>query len=129
MSRGFLSFLFFSFFPSFFLSFFLSSFFFFFFAFHFLKPLKFVWVYQNGNFYRQKALHAGKIGKSNSPPPKDIPVTPPCKRYDRGNRSEVILHAISLKNTHCKKLQRILQCFTVKLYSERLFSQFTVNCC
>ena len=30
---------------------------------------------------------------------------------------------------HCKKLQRILQCFTVKFYSERLFPQLTVNCC
>ena len=29
---------------------------FFFFSFHFLKPLKFVLVYQNGNFYQEKAF-------------------------------------------------------------------------
>ena len=40
------------------------------FAFHFLKPLKFVWgLLKKENFYREKALHAGKkIGKSDFAP-------------------------------------------------------------
>ena len=43
-----------------------------FFAFHFfLKPLKFVWVYQKGNFYLEKACHAGKkIRQSDFAPSK-----------------------------------------------------------
>ena len=42
----------------------LFFFFFFFFACHFLKPLKFVGVYQNGNFYRKKSA-----GKNDFAPP------------------------------------------------------------
>ena len=41
------------------------------FSFHFLKPLKFVWVYQNSNFYREKAFHTRKkIWKSDFTPEK-----------------------------------------------------------
>ena len=49
--------------------------------FHFLKQLnKLFGLYQNGNFYREKAFHAGKKnqGKWLCPPPqkKYIPITP-----------------------------------------------------
>ena len=51
---------------------------FFFFAFNFLKPLKFVWVYQNGKLLPGKSIfHAGKkIGKSDFAPLESIPLTP-----------------------------------------------------
>ena len=45
----------------------------------------------------------------------------------RNNDKYFNVTALSL--IHCKKLQRILQSFTVKFYSERLFPQFIVNCC
>ena len=50
---------------------------FFFFACHFLKPLKFVWVYQNGQFLPGKSkFHAGKKwGKVTLPPLENIPGT------------------------------------------------------
>ena len=53
-------------------------FFFLFFACHFLKPMKFVRVYQNGNFHWEKTFHDGKkLGKVISPSPlKNIPLTP-----------------------------------------------------
>ena len=41
----------------------------------FLNPLKFVWVYQNGNFYLERACQAEK--SDFAPPPwKNIPLTP-----------------------------------------------------
>ena len=51
-----------------------TFFFFFFFAFHFLKQLnKLFGVYQNENFYREKAFHAGKkSGKVTCPPLRKI---------------------------------------------------------
>ena len=108
-----------------FLSFFLPSsssflFFFFFFAFHFLKSLKFVWVYQNGNFYRQKALHAGKIGKSNSLPRKIFLLL---------HRVKGMTAATVVKLSYMRSLLKI---HTVKhysvFYSVLLFNSTANNC-
>ena len=52
-------------------------FFFFFFACHFLEPLKFVWVYQNGNFYREKSISRWeKLENGTLLPLKNIPLMP-----------------------------------------------------
>ena len=51
-------------------------------AFHFLKPLKFVWVYKNGQFLPGKIIvHAGKkIRKSDFAPSEKYPSYAPGGR-------------------------------------------------